>query len=325
MSKKRVLITGHRFYLPRHTRLLRSAGFAVSHFEPDGKSDRELAHALAGHQGYLWGGMERVTAAVLADAKTLAAVSFPGSGYTEIFPALDTLTRRGVALAAAVGVNSSSVAEHAVSLMLAMLRVIPFLAVSAEAEAPPLAHELSALTLGVVGFGHTGRRVAELGARLNMSVLAVGRATPRDLPSGVTASTLAEAVRISDVVSLHVDSIHGRHVLGQREVAMMKRDALLVNVAFPEAVDLNALYSALLSRRLRAAFDSPPTPRFARLPEGRFIAFSDGVAFDTVESNLRIADRATKSLINLMTTGDDVGLVNPGYRRHRSTAPTSES
>jgi len=306
-------VTGRRFVTPGHVRLLRKAGFSVTRLE-DPFAKGALARALAGKRGYIWGGMEIVTREVLDSADCLQAIAFPGSGYSEFIPVWEQATDRGVAISTAVGLNAPAVSEYAITLMLAMSRGLP--AVSAHPPTPSRfpAHEFGGLVLGVIGLGHTGLRTAKLGRALGMRVLATGRRKPRDLEDGIEAVTLTRLLDLADIVSLHVDRLHGHHVVGGPELKRMKKGALLVNAAFPDAVDCKALYSQLRAGRLRAAFDAPPSSDFSDLPPDCFLASSEQVAFNTVEANRRVGDRVTEAMLNMLTRGDDEGIVNPGYR-----------
>lgn len=312
----RILVTGRRFVTAAHVRQLREVGFTVTRLDATPESEA-VATALAGKQGYIWGGMEIVTRDVLAYADRLEAIAFPGAGYTEYIPAWRDATRRGIAIATAVGLNAQAVAEYAITLILAMVRGLP--AITADPATPTAfpVHELGGLTLGVIGVGHTGRRTAALAERLGMRVLATGRREGTRLGAGIVTIALPRLLREADVVSLHVDKIHGRHVLKRADLRCMKRGAILVNVAFPDAVDGEALYEELRRGRLRAAFDAPPSLPFKGLPPDCFLASSRQAAFDTTESNGRVGDRVTQAMINMLTRGDDPGIANPDYRRHR--------
>jgi phosphoglycerate dehydrogenase-like enzyme len=299
-------------------RALRDAGFGVTRLENPLQADGALARALEHKRGYIWGAMEILTQDALDAADRLEAIAFPGSGYTEFIPVWEEATRRGVAISTAVGLNAPAVSEYAITLMLAMIRGLPVVSARPPAQAAFPARELGGLTLGIVGLGHTGRRTARMGRALGMRVLAAGRRKPRDLEDGIEAATLARLLGAADIVSLHVDRKHGLHVLGSAELRRMKKGALLVNVAFPDAVDCAALYSQLREGRLRAAFDAPPSADFSNLPSDSFLASSEQVAFNTVEANRRVGDRVTQAMINLLTRGDDDGVVNPHYRRHRA-------
>lgn len=314
-ARDRILVTGRQFVAPGHVRLLREAGFSVTRLEDPLLTEGSLARALAGKRGYIWGGMEIVTQEVLDSADCLQAIAFPGSGYSEFIPVWERATERGIAISTAVGLNAPAVSEYAITLMLAMSRGLP--AVSARPPVPATfpVHEFGGLVLGIVGLGHTGLRTARLGRALGMRVLATGRRKPRDLEDGIEAATLTHLLEVADIVSLHVDRLHGRHVLGRSELRRMKKGALLVNVAFPDAVDCEALYSQLREGRLRAAFDAPPASDFSTLAPDCFLSSSEQVAFNTVEANRRVGDRVTQAMLNMLTRGDDEGIVNPGYRR----------
>lgn len=320
MTKPSILVTGGKFVTPNNVRRMRDAGYSVTRINRVPDSQGWLRDALRGRVGYVWGGMEHVTLDSIDLADRLQAIAFPGSGYTEFIPAWRELTERGVAISTSVGLNAPSVAEYAVSLMLSMLRVQPATAPTADPiDVAEASHELSGVTVGVIGFGHIGRRVAEISSTLGMNVLATGRSALQRSPPGVEPVALDELVRRADVITLHVDRLHGEGVLSAQLLRKTKRGALILNVAFPEAVDLDALRARLVSGRLRAAFDGPPVPAWTEFPSDRFIASMRGqTAFDTVEANRRIGDRVTESILNLLGQREDPGIVNPDFRQHRS-------
>ena len=174
------------------------------------------------------------------------------------------------------GVHSDAIAEHAIALVLALRRQLHTSAqrqrdrVWAQVELstvpiPPL----SATTMVVVGLGTIGGRVASLAAGLGMRVIGVRKRTALVAPPGVTAvvpvERLADALREADAVVLAIPRTHDNRVLiGTTEFEMMKRTAVLVNVARGQLVDEAAMIAALTSGRLGGAgldaFHQEPLP-----------------------------------------------------------------
>ncbi len=318
MTATHVLVTGSRFYSYSHIeRIQVEAAATVTRFDPDDAPVGALAEALMEADGYLWGGFEIVRDVTISDSARLRAISFPGSGYKQYIPAWPALTARGVAIAAQVGMNATSVAEYAMSLTMAMLRVLPS-AAEDEGREPLVFHEWSALTFAVIGLGHSGRAVAELASRLGMKVLGVTRNTSTsNLPANVRVVGLAEALVSADVVSVHANETPGRFVLTGADLMLMRRGALLVNVAFAQAVDPDALRALIESGNLRAAYDAVPKVLVGLAWPAFIGSRGHQVAYNTVESNRRIEDAAVTSLIHLLVTGDDHAVVNPEFKSFR--------
>lgn len=122
----------------------------------------------------------------------------------------------------------------------------------------PLGRALEGQTLGIVGLGRIGARVATYGHALGMRVLAwsPNLKTEQARAGGAEAVGKTELLQSSDVVSLHlVLSQRSRGVLGAAELALMRPGTLLVNTARGPLVDEAALLAALQSGRIRAALD----------------------------------------------------------------------
>jgi len=118
--------------------------------------------------------------------------------------------------------------------------------------------ELAGKTLGIVGLGRIGRRIAAFGALLGMTVLAWG---PTLTPERAAASRaryvpLDQLLAASDVLSLHLRLVEAtRGILGARELALVKPSAYLVNTARGPLVDEDALVDELVSGRISAGLD----------------------------------------------------------------------
>jgi glyoxylate reductase len=200
-----------------------------------------------------------VTADLLDEAGgSLEVVANFGVGYDNID--LDAARARGVRVTNTPGVLTDATAELAVALMLAAARRI------AEADAAvrggewerlpadqPIGRELVGATVGLVGFGRIGRRVADLLRGFEVRLLATSRSSGAQSP-GVERLDLLDLLGASDFVSVHVPlSPETRHLIDADALAAMKRGAILVNTSRGAVVDTAALIHALRSGHLGAA------------------------------------------------------------------------
>ncbi|MFC3800023.1 2-hydroxyacid dehydrogenase [Cohnella sp. GCM10012308] len=164
------------------------------------------------------------------------------------------LRERGIALSHLPEYSADSVAEHALGLMLTMSRRIHLSQDRVRGRVPPgtsvLGFELRGKTLGIVGLGRIGSRVAELAAAFGMRVLACD---PRGKSAaGVRMVGLDELLASSDIVSLHMPAQwHGPAAFGEAELARIKNGATLINVSRCALVDPYAVVHAIEEGRLR--------------------------------------------------------------------------
>ena len=148
----------------------------------------------------------RFTKRVLDECPSLRMISIWGTGTDNVD--LDACRARGITVTNTPGVNANSVAEHTLALMLAVTRQIPAMDRGVRAGQWPraLLVQLEGKTLGVIGLGAIGRRVATLAAAFGMRVLATtwGPDDGRAASIGAHHVTLETLLRESDIVSLHL-------------------------------------------------------------------------------------------------------------------------
>lgn len=197
----------------------------------------------------------KIPARVMDASKALRVISKHGSGTDTIDS--KAAAARGIAVRAAVGANADAVAEHAWALILGCAKGVVALDARMRAgfwdKATHKSLELRGKTLGVVGVGAIGRRVAELGVAFGMKVLAFDPFA-KAAPEGVTLVDLAELFRQSHVVSLNCPLTEdNRHMINRDSLAAMRDGAILVNTGRGGLVDDPALLEALASGKLRAA------------------------------------------------------------------------
>lgn len=197
-------------------------------------------------------GLGRITAETLDHLPALRVIARCGAAVDNI----DTLAAaaRDVAVVYAPGVNATAVAEHAVMLMLSLARDLVRLA-AATADGRWSVRdgfesiELAGRTLGVIGLGHIGARVATVGAALGMDVVAWTR-TPRQHPVARLVP-LDDLLAASDVVQLCVAlTPETTRLIDDDAIARMRPGALIVNTGRGPLVDHGAIASAIRSGRL---------------------------------------------------------------------------
>ncbi|AMR81795.1 hydroxyacid dehydrogenase [Cupriavidus nantongensis] len=200
-----------------------------------------------------------VTAEVMDAAPALKVISKHGSGIDVIDQ--KAAAERGIAVKAAVGANAAAVAEHAWALILACAKSVPQLNARMRAgywdKSTHKTIELNGRTLGIVGLGEIGRRVAVTGLVMGMRVIAFDPYA-KAVPAGVTlVSELPQLYQAADVVSLHCPlTDENRGMLNRETLALFKPGAILVNTARGGLIDEPALAEALDGRLYAAGLDS---------------------------------------------------------------------
>jgi D-3-phosphoglycerate dehydrogenase / 2-oxoglutarate reductase len=248
-----------------------------------------------------------VTAGVLARLPECRAVGRYGTGMDSIDVA--AARARGVRLVSVPDYATEEVANHAIALILALVRGVVRLNDSVRAgpwdfRASGLLRRASAQRLGVVGLGHIGAAVASRARALGFAVAGYDPVVT-DV-SGISAVPFAELLATSDVVSLHAPlSKATRHLLDDTAFALMKPGSVLVNTARGGLVDPAALARALDSGRLAgAALDvldrEPPASDDPLLRDERVIV-TPHAAFYSEESLAEMKRRAAEGLVAALT------------------------
>lgn len=154
----------------------------------------------------------------------------------------------------------SSTAELTIGLMLSMYRNIPY-AVSSVAEGNWSAalfrgKELSGKVFGIIGCGRLGSKVAKVAVALGMKVMGYDPYKTK-LPAGVVrVSTLDSLLAVSDIISLHIPlNAKTIHLIGSREISLMKSGALIINTSRGSVIDSMPLLEALKAKNISAALD----------------------------------------------------------------------
>lgn len=189
---------------------------------------------------------------------SLKVISKHGVGVSNID--VEAASARGIPVYVTPGANAQSVAEMALGLMFAAARRISWMDAELHAGRWTRAQdgvELCGRTLGLVGFGQIGQRVARVAQALGMRVAAFDpllAGKPSPVEGVVLLPSLDALLPMADVLSLHVPLNRlTRAMLGQRQIAQLPRGAILINTARGEVIDEAAMVAALQDGHLAAA------------------------------------------------------------------------
>ena len=255
----------------------------------------------------------------------LLAVTY-GAGYDTID--VEALTAAGIGLVNQAGGNAQAVAEHALAMMLALLKRMPEAHLSIKAGEPLprerfMGRELAARTVGLVGLGHVGSRVATLLQAFGCRVLAVDPF----LDAATCAARNAEKVELPellaecDVVSVHAPLTRlTRGLFGAEAFASMRQGAIFVTTARGGIHDEDALLAALSSGRIAGAgldvWDVEPPPAEHPLLSHPTVMASQHLAGVTHESRERVARMAAGAFSDFAASRVPPRLVNPDVAAH---------
>ena len=237
---------------------------------------------------------------------------------------LDAATRHRVVFCNTPDGPTESTAEHTVALMLAVAKQVKagIEQLAAGEFAPrglPLGAELMGKTLGLVGLGRIGGRVAHIcGRGFGMQVLAFDPyiSAERAAQLGVELADLDSVISGADFLSLHAPATpETRHLMNAARFAQMKEGAILLNLARGPLVDPDALLDALDNGQIRGAgmdvFDPEPPPVSSRLRTHPKIVATPHSATTTIEGRERIERMAVAAVLDFFNGRQPKDICNP--------------
>ena len=258
----------------------------------------ELKTALKDIKALVVRNRTKVTADVIAAAPNLKVIARAGVGLDNID--LKAADAAGVVVVAGLGANAVSVGELTLGLALSLLRNIPVHDVATRdggwVRTP--GRELSGLTWGLLGCGATGLATAKLLQGFNCSLLGYDPYA-KNVP-GVELTTFEDVLKRSDVVSIHMPSTPETNgSINAATLALMKKDAIIVNVGRGEVINEADLIAALKAKTIAGAAldvraqEPPITGEMEQIPN---LILTPHVAGITKESQLRINQILTANI-----------------------------
>lgn len=284
-----------------------------------GLKGEELTDAIATADAVLVRSATRITRESLARADRLKAIGRAGVGVDTID--VEAATERGIPVLTAPAGNTTSAAELTFALLLALARRVPAADRSMKAgewdRKSFTGIELYGKTLGLVGAGRIGGEVARRARAFGMRVLVYDpflnaeRARALDVEIG----TLDEVLERADVISVHVPLTEAtQNLIGEAQIARMKRGVLILNVARGGVIDEKALLAALQSKHVGGAaldvFEAEPLPAehpFRQLPD---VVLTPHLGASTAEAQHNVAIEIAEAVRAALTDGDLSRAVN---------------
>lgn len=247
----------------------------------------------------------KFTEEILKKCCSLKLLSVLGTGTDNID--LGGASKCNIVVTNTPGFAAVAVAEHALALMLAVARQIPFTDRQVKKGEWPrgLMNQLYGKVLGLIGLGKIGQQLAGLGRGIGMKVISwtFHPSKERTEKYGVSFVSLQELLKRADVISLHLRlSEKTINLIGKREFSLMKPEAILINTARGAVANKEALIHALTKRKIAGAgldvFDQEPLsandPLF-KLDNVVLSPHSAGMTSETIEKG---AEMAVDNIIN---------------------------
>lgn len=294
--------------------LLTGAGHTVTYSPALGtRNDDDRLRLLADVDAAIMAS-EPVTAEMLSPASRLKVIARSGVGYDSVD--VRAAEEQGIWVCNTPGVNHHSVAEMTMALMLNAAKhldtVIPQVR---QGQWPRTAGtELRGKTLGIVGFGASGKAVATLAAAFGMTVL-VYTAHPDAQGTTVEYVDMADLQARSDYLSLHVKpTTENRHMVDGEFLAAMKPTAVVVNTARGSLIDEAALATALDKKSIGAAaldvLDHEPLTTESPLAGRDDVVIVSHLAGQTEEARMRAGESAARQVLAVLDGQSPASPVN---------------
>lgn len=224
-------------------------------------------------------------------------VQHQGVGYDGIDAV--ALGRAGIPLAVTTAGTITGVAEHTILLILALYKqIVPVHESLRRGEYDQMgwrlhSHFLFGKTVGIVGFGRIGRRVAKLARAFDVTLVyhdAIRAPEQVEQELGASLVSLKELIQVSDIITVHVPALPGtRGMFGAAQFARMKQDALFINTSRGETYDMDALCDTLGSGHLGGAgldvFNPEPPPPDHAILQLQNVICTPHMATGTIEAH----------------------------------------
>ena len=274
-----------------------------------------------------------ITRNVIMNLQQAVGIVEYGVGYDNID--VNAATEKGIVVCNLPDFMTSEVADHTVALVLALARKLHQILPSTRSgewtwsKFRPI-ESLDSMTAGIIGFGNIGRQVATRLSAFGMKIVAydpyILAENVRRL--GATPATLEELLTNSDIVSIHVPLTNEtRHLIGKRELAMMKKSSILINASRGHVIDQEALLSSLREKQIRAAgldvlATEPPDPSDPLLMLDNVI-ITPHMAWYSEQSSSRLQEHAGLEAERILTGQTPRHPVNPQVLSERTAEARS--
>jgi D-3-phosphoglycerate dehydrogenase len=302
--------------------LLEKANFEIV-LAPDRRPET-IAALLKGIQAVILRTGIMFSKELMSHAGDLWVISRTGAGVDNVD--VPAATKMGVLVTCIPGGNTQSVVEHALALILALVKHIPLMDREVrrnnfDIRFKNLPRDLRGKTLGVVGLGRIGSELARTCYQaLGMSILGHDPYLTSEamalFQGWVQFCEMERLFRESDVISIHIPlSPNTQKLIGAREIGWMKADAFLINTSRGGVLDEEALIECLRKKRITGAgldvFAQEPLEKENPLKKLDNVILTPHTAALTRECVIRLAMEAAKAIIDAHHKKRPEGIVNP--------------
>lgn len=265
-----------------------------------------------------------MTRELIEAADDLKVISRTGGGFDNVD--VQAATDNDVIVTSNLGVNSISVCEHVIAMMLALAKKLPVLDQAVRdgnygIRYKNLSRDINGKTLGLLGFGRIGYQVATACKTVfNMRVLACDPYLPDDIKAQyadlVTFVDKEQLCREADVISIHVPlTDQTRHALATEEFAMMNNETIVINTSRGAVIDEKVLIEALKNNSIGGAGldvleKEPPEPDNELLKLNNVIHTPHSAAL-TSECVIRMATDAADRTLEVLSGKKPLNVANP--------------
>ncbi|OGP90495.1 MAG: hypothetical protein A2156_05605 [Deltaproteobacteria bacterium RBG_16_48_10] len=307
--------------------LLKSANVEIV-LAPD-KKPEIVAPLLKGVQGVILRTGIFFGKELMNQADDLLVISRTGAGVDNVD--VPAATEKGILVTNVPGANSRTVAEHALALIMALMKQLPRLDREVRQDNfgiryKTLPRDLTGKTLGLVGLGKIGSELARMCHQsFDMHILAYDPYLPPEvqssLKSWVDFCDLEKLFKASDIISLHIPlSPTTQKIVGARELGWMKPSAYLVNASRGGVIDEAALIQCLKEKRIAGAgldvFAKEPPERDNPLKELDNVILTPHIGGLTLECGIKMAVFAAQANLDVFQGKKPDGMVNPEVLSH---------
>ncbi len=241
---------------PIGAKILKDAGIEVD--TNTGLTPEELEKIIPEYDGLVIRSATKVTEEIIDAADNLKVVGRAGIGLDNVD--IPNASQRGIVVMNAPDGNSTTAAEHAISMLMSLTRKIPQATASMKAgkweKKKFSGREVTGKTMGIVGIGRIGAIFADRAQGLRMKVIAFDPHMPKDIVDklGVELVSLDELCKRSDFISIHVPfTKETKNVMSTAQFKAMKKEAMLIDCARGGVVDEEALLEALKDGEIAGA------------------------------------------------------------------------
>ena len=306
MDKKKILITPRSLSKSGHSELLHltEAGYEILlPFPGEQPSEEQLLSVIGECTGYL-AGVEKISKKVLDSAPLLRIISRNGVGIDNVD--LVSAQKHNIKVLGTPGANSQGVAELALALLLCSARgiVAGSNSIKDGGWKRTKGMEVQGKTLGIIGCGNIGQRLAKMAIGIGMRVVGYDLYQTEELKnlSNFSFVSLTELITSADVISLHCPA-EGKPLVDIQFLSQVKKGVIVINTARSQLVDFEAMYEALENGTVNHyavdAFASEP-PALNKLLVHERLTLSPHIGGFTEESIQRATSSAVANILRIL-------------------------